>query len=552
MTNGLYQHLQSGTRLAPPSPSPQPRPSTSSSTHRAIPTSPLASSAVMSMPSSRRNSSTPVPLADMRHNSSIMGSGSNLMSPTSVAAPSTLLNKHSTSTAAAPKPRRAGVNIEPKINLKENIFGRPDAFHWHGSVIPRIALPVIIFTLWNLIVWVIDKYAMPKSTLALPATFITIISLVLSLLLVFRTNSSYERYNEGRKLWGTLIVSCRNLSRIIWVGIAANSITVLPEKRAALKLVLAFFMAVRNHVRAEYGLKDEHGNWREDLVRLIPVKKREQLQQREEDRIGGPLSPLAEASLETELTPAPAAAATTTSHQLGLSGSDALHHRRPTAEEEAVLADQQLPYGAAAPGYSTETGNLPVDISHLLSAYIIKQRKLDRIDVPQFGSMVGTISTMIDCLTNIERIATSPVPLAYRVHLKQILYVYLLLLPFQIIASFGAMSILVTFLASFTLLGVESIGAEIEFPFGLDLNDLPLDRFVRDMTEEISAIINTEPVSLADWELTKPFHPNPAALMRASFGTLPARARQLGDRNGSVSGSSSHSAPGTARLAMVS
>eukprot|EP00878_Enallax_costatus_P034618 GHUV01038397.1.p1 GENE.GHUV01038397.1~~GHUV01038397.1.p1 ORF type:complete len:262 (+),score=45.15 GHUV01038397.1:103-888(+) len=35
----------------------------------------------------------------------------------------------------------------------------------------------------------------------------------LSLLLVFRTNSSYQRWNEARKLWGTLINRSRDLAR---------------------------------------------------------------------------------------------------------------------------------------------------------------------------------------------------------------------------------------------------------------------------------------------------------------------------------------------------
>ena len=35
---------------------------------------------------------------------------------------------------------------------------------------------------------------------------------VISLLLVFRTNTAYDRWWEGRKLWGTLVNSSRNLS----------------------------------------------------------------------------------------------------------------------------------------------------------------------------------------------------------------------------------------------------------------------------------------------------------------------------------------------------
>jgi ion channel-forming bestrophin family protein len=42
----------------------------------------------------------------------------------------------------------------------------------------------------------------------------------LGLLLVFRTNSSYDRWWEGRKLWGTIVNTSRNLARAVTVHLA--------------------------------------------------------------------------------------------------------------------------------------------------------------------------------------------------------------------------------------------------------------------------------------------------------------------------------------------
>ena len=39
----------------------------------------------------------------------------------------------------------------------------------------------------------------------------SLVGFVLSMLLVFRTNSAYDRWWEGRKLWGNLVNSSRNL-----------------------------------------------------------------------------------------------------------------------------------------------------------------------------------------------------------------------------------------------------------------------------------------------------------------------------------------------------
>jgi len=49
--------------------------------------------------------------------------------------------------------------------------------------------------------------------LMLPALPFTILMPALSLLLVFRTNTGYFRWNEARTLWGGLINTCRNVVR---------------------------------------------------------------------------------------------------------------------------------------------------------------------------------------------------------------------------------------------------------------------------------------------------------------------------------------------------
>ena len=40
----------------------------------------------------------------------------------------------------------------------------------------------------------------------------SVLGFVISLLLVFRTNTAYDRWWEGRKLWGTIVNTSRNLT----------------------------------------------------------------------------------------------------------------------------------------------------------------------------------------------------------------------------------------------------------------------------------------------------------------------------------------------------
>lgn len=49
---------------------------------------------------------------------------------------------------------------------------------------------------------------------SIPLSGHTLIGAVLGLLLVFRTNSSYDRFWEGRKLWGAIVNDSRNLGRL--------------------------------------------------------------------------------------------------------------------------------------------------------------------------------------------------------------------------------------------------------------------------------------------------------------------------------------------------
>jgi len=77
------------------------------------------------------------------------------------------------------------------------------------------------------------------------------LNFVLSLLLAFRTNTAYNRFWEGRKLWGAMVNVVRNLTRGIWVFIKEESISDREEKKAAVKLVTAFALAMKYHLRKE-------------------------------------------------------------------------------------------------------------------------------------------------------------------------------------------------------------------------------------------------------------------------------------------------------------
>jgi putative membrane protein len=84
-------------------------------------------------------------------------------------------------------------------------------------------------------------------------------------------------------------------------------------------------------------------------------------------------------------------------------------------------------------------------------------------------------------------------PLAYAIHLKQLLLLYCLLIPFQFVKDLEFWTGPIVAVISFTLFGIEAIGIEIENPFGYDANDLPLDAICATMKRNIEDLISLTP-----------------------------------------------------------
>jgi putative membrane protein len=93
-------------------------------------------------------------------------------------------------------------------------------FHYlRGSMVREIVARVMVCVLWAVAVAAFHFHVRP---VAIPATVHTLAGISLSLLLVFRTNSSYDRFWEGRKLWGGIVNETRNLVRASEVFLRAE------------------------------------------------------------------------------------------------------------------------------------------------------------------------------------------------------------------------------------------------------------------------------------------------------------------------------------------
>ena len=100
------------------------------------------------------------------------------------------------------------------VRDKSNSFSL--LFAWHGTILPKVlpALGLVIF-LSGLLVYL--RQAHFFSFPAVPAIGFTIFGVILSIFLSFRNTACYDRWWEGRKLWGALIATTRHLCRNTYV-----------------------------------------------------------------------------------------------------------------------------------------------------------------------------------------------------------------------------------------------------------------------------------------------------------------------------------------------
>ena len=102
-----------------------------------------------------------------------------------------------------------------------------------------------------------------------------------------------------------------------------------------------------------------------------------------------------------------------------------------------------------------------------------------RIDGCLAAAVDATLSALVAASTACERIKTTPIPFSYTLLLHRTAYFYCFLLPFGLVDTIGFMTPFVVAIVAYTFFGLDALGDEIEEPFGLEPNDLPLDTLCR-------------------------------------------------------------------------
>ncbi|KAM4057237.1 bestrophin, RFP-TM, chloride channel domain-containing protein [Hirsutella rhossiliensis] len=332
----------------------------------------------------------------------------------------------------------------------------PIILQLHGSIMPKLILPLVLISVWASAIVIISAKV---HYLGANSVLLTLTGFVVSLSLSFRSSTAYERYTEGRKYWAALVQSSQILGRVFWIHAVnrpdqTDAREVILQKLSAMNLLVAYAMALKHSLRFEPYTAYP------DLQNLI-----------------GHLDTFARAATDADSSVA-----------CGAGGGRKRGFFRGVGEYLGVSFAASNPRKMVKRA-SKPLGNLPLEILNhiaLTTDFLITNEQL-RVPIHQTMAF-NAIQALNDAMTGSERVLCTPLPIAYSIAISQSTYLYILLLPFQLIPLLQWIAIPATIAASYIILGVLMIGQEIENPFGSDVNDLPLDSYCDQIAADLDII----------------------------------------------------------------
>jgi putative membrane protein len=124
-------------------------------------------------------------------------------------------------------------------------------------------------------------------------------------------------------------------------------------------------------------------------------------------------------------------------------------------------------------------------------AQALRAGQLDPYLYTQFETRLHALSSI---QAGCERILTTPLPFAYTLLLHRCAWLFCVLLPFGLASSLGWATPVVSAVLAYAFFGLDQLGEEMEEPFGLESNDLPLDAMVRIIEIDLLDSLGIQPL----------------------------------------------------------
>lgn len=163
--------------------------------------------------------------------------------------------------------RRVSVGNKFRLHFISNLFLQlmiqynPKAwfsliFHSYSRFVMKTLLPALLFmTLFTSAVcyFILEIVHPGKEEFTSTTALHSLLGIVLGLFLVFRINSAYDRWWEGRRLWGSLVNSTRNFALKLNAYLPADDVQ---SREWFAKMIPNFVVATRENLRKGVSLTD--------------------------------------------------------------------------------------------------------------------------------------------------------------------------------------------------------------------------------------------------------------------------------------------------------
>lgn len=105
---------------------------------------------------------------------------------------------------------------------------------------------------------------------------------------------------------------------------------------------------------------------------------------------------------------------------------------------------------------------------------LLRQNRLAPVEALTLNESLGRLT---QALVGCERLVNTPLPFAYTLLLHRTAYLFCFILPFGFADTLGWATPLAIMLVAYTFFGLDALGEELEEPFGLMPNDLPISAY---------------------------------------------------------------------------
>ncbi|ELA09030.1 hypothetical protein MOMA_01435 [Moraxella macacae 0408225] len=119
-------------------------------------------------------------------------------------------------------------------------------FIMQGSYFKRLIIPELVLFVFSFIIYYYQTH-IAKIPIPITPTVFALLGISLAIFHGFCNNAAYDRFWEGRKLWGALVWQTRNVTRQV---LTLQNID-MHEKQRFTRLVIAFTHSLRHQLRDE-------------------------------------------------------------------------------------------------------------------------------------------------------------------------------------------------------------------------------------------------------------------------------------------------------------